>query len=94
MLLAEVSLLSRGAMGELFSVVVAVIYCSAVAGAAGVGTFAVVSYFSPNLEFSFTASSTEHAMKMSPLWWFRLLIPSSLTLPPSSPTSSALLPSS
>ena len=65
MRLAEVALLSRGAMGELLSVVVAVIYCSAVAGAAGVGTFTVVLYFSLNLGFYFANSATAYVVTSS-----------------------------
>ena len=53
-------------MGGILAVVVAVVECSAVAGAAGVGTFAVVLYLSPNFEFSFATSATEYAMTMSP----------------------------
>ena len=49
---AEVALSIRGAMGGLLSVAVAVVDCFAVTDAAGVRKFAVVLYFSLNLEFS------------------------------------------
>ena len=63
MRLTEVALSIRGATGGLLAVVVAVVDCSAVSGAAGVGTFVVVSYLSPNLEFSFATSTTAYEMK-------------------------------
>ena len=53
MRLSEVTFSSRGAIGGLLVMVVTVIECSAVYGASGVGNFAAVLYFSPNLEFSF-----------------------------------------
>ena len=63
---AEVVLSIRGSMGGLLAVVVSVVECSAVSGAAGVGNFAVVSCFSPNFEFYFDTSATAYAMKWSP----------------------------
>ena len=63
---AEVEFSSRGAMGGLLAVAVAVEDCSAVASAAGVVTFAVVLYFSLILEFSFATSTTAYAMTRSP----------------------------
>ena len=69
---------SRVVIGGLLEVMVTVIDFSAVIGAAGVGTFAVVSYFSPNLEFSFATSASVYAMTRSPL-------------PPSANTSTAVV---
>ena len=63
---AEAALSIWGAIGGILAVVTAVVDCSTVDGAAGVGTFAVVSYFSPNLEFSFAISATAYAMTRSP----------------------------
>ena len=64
--LAEVALAIWGAMGVILAVVVAVVDCFAVAYAAGVRTFVVVSYFPPNLEFSFATSVTAYAITRSP----------------------------
>ena len=55
-------IVNLGAMGGIFSVVVVVVDCSTVAGASGVGNFVVVSYLSPNLEFSFAASAAAYVM--------------------------------
>ena len=60
MRLVGVVLLIWGALGGLFAVVVAVVYYSVVSGAAGVGTFAVFSYFSPNFDFYFATSAAAY----------------------------------
>ena len=81
----EVELSIWGAMGGLLDMMVAVSECSAVAGAAVVGTFVVVSHFSPNLKFSFATADTTYATTRSPPplpilmpwppWWHRIPTP-------------------
>ena len=100
---ADVALSSRGDMDGLLDVVLEVLDGSAVSGAAGVGTFAVVLYLSLNFEISFAISATAYTMTRSPQppsvdTFAAVVLPASeyikLTLPQPSPTSSALLPPS